>query len=290
MIKCPDPNSKDKKPPVEVAMGDTYTEISRRLAKFRPGVRLGDHVKCFIEEADSLLDGFTFKAKNADLLIEALKHCQAEGQKAFAMAKNETQKGLEKHFPIAASFLKTHGVGFREIWRGPVLSDRPLTRHPDLNITWADDVGLPDISSLHCAVAADVCNIHIDQMGFVIEDENGELVVDPDALEHIVNELWLKTDLKGYAPKWMGGAFDRLSLILPDSRNGYSRMGPRIGQIPYVRDIEKLPGIGKIVGKIPLPGLSFDLVKTKRYRVRLTGSCGLHGDCEGMVEISGTLP
>src|SRR5580658_6546516 len=119
MLKCRDPKekandkNKDPMPPEEVTLGDTYNEIARRLAKFRPGVALGDHVKCVIEEADSILDGFTFKAKNSDLLINALKLCQNEGQKAFAMARMETQKGMEKHFPLAASFLATHGTGFR---------------------------------------------------------------------------------------------------------------------------------------------------------------------------------
>jgi hypothetical protein len=289
MFKC---RKKGDPASPEVAMGATYTEVARRLANFRPGVQLADHVQCFFEEHDSILDGFTFRAKNADLLIGKLRHCQNAGEKAFAEAKMESQKNpgmMEKHFPIEASFLSTHGTGFREIWRGPVLSDRPLSTsaNDDLSSRLSNDALLPDITSLHCAIAANVCNIHVDQMGFVIEGEDGEIIVDPDAFEHIFNELWWKTNAKEAAPGWMGGAFDRLSWIYPNSRNHYARMGPRIDQVPLLRDIDRLPGIGKIVGKIPLPGLSFDLVREKRYKVTLNATCGVHGDCTATVDVSG---
>ncbi len=71
---------------------------------------------------------------------------------------------------------------------------------------------LPDLSSLHCAIADDTCNIHIDEMGFVMTGRNGDVVVDPDFLRHTLVELLWKTKLKGKIPLW---ALDRFSFVIP---------------------------------------------------------------------------
>src|SRR5271167_1496420 len=159
MLKCRDPKekandkNKDPMPPEEVAMGDTFNEIATRLKGFRPGVHLEQHVKCVIKENDSILDGLTFRAKDMDILKGALRNCRNHDQKAFAEAKMENQKThlSEKHFPIEASFLSTHGTGFREIWRGPLLSDRPLSFSDSgfdasFSGNFGNSVELPDIS------------------------------------------------------------------------------------------------------------------------------------------------
>jgi hypothetical protein len=79
-----------------------------------------------------------------------------------------------------------------------------------------------DLSSFNFAVAADRCNIHVDQIGFVIGRARSEVIVDPDFAQHLVNELlW-----KSLATKVFPDTFvDRVSIMLPSSANEYSRAG-----------------------------------------------------------------
>ena len=117
---------------------------------------------------------------------------------------------------------------------------------------------LPDLSSLHCGISDDTCNIHIDEMGFVMTGPNGDVVVDPDFLRHTLVELLWKTNLKGKIPLW---ALDRFSFVVPSSPNDYSRAG-----------------------------LSFDLLQSKPYKLTLTGSCTILGgfECSGSLTFSGS--
>jgi hypothetical protein len=95
-------------------------------------------------------------------------------------------------------------------------------------------------------------------MGFVITGLGGDLIVNPDFAQHLLNELLYKTKLNGVLPDRL---VDRLSIEIPNSTNAYSRVG-----------------------------LSFDLAQKKNYRVRVTGSCSVLGefDCSGTFSVSGT--
>jgi len=99
-------------------------------------------------------------------------------------------------------------------------------------------------------------NVHIDQTGFLFEGANGDLVVGPNFLDHIVNELVWKTILP--LPSWLA---ERMDLIAPNSTNDFSRFG-----------------------------VSFDLIQRKNFKVTATGTCGFHGgfDCAATLSISGT--
>jgi hypothetical protein len=79
-----------------------------------------------------------------------------------------------------------------------------------------------DLSSLHFAVAPDRCNVHIDQIGFVIGSTAGAVIVNPDFAQHLVNELlW-----KSLATKvFLKALVDRVSIMLPSSANKYTRAG-----------------------------------------------------------------
>ena len=85
-------------------------------------------------------------------------------------------------------------------------------------------------TSLHCQVAADECNIHIDYVGFVARGPNGESYVGPDALQHIADELaWMK--LAGWVTgknKFLGHLVGRLHPILPNASNNYRRVGGQL--------------------------------------------------------------
>ena len=85
----------------------------------------------------------------------------------------------------------------------------------------------------------------------------GDLVVDPDFAQHLVNELLWKSKGTNLFPDWL---VDRVSIILPSSSNEYSRIG-----------------------------VTGDLLRQKNYRVTVTGSCSIRGDfeCAATVGISG---
>ena len=63
---------------------------------------------------------------------------------------------------------------------------------------------------------ADRVNVHIDQTGFLFEGANGDLMVGPNFLDHIVNELVWKTILP--LPSWLA---ERMDLIAPNSTNDF---------------------------------------------------------------------
>jgi len=268
---------------------DTFRTIERRLGNLNPPVLLTDHIGSELRVHGNTLDGVDFVAKDRKKLLTALRAAKdTSGEPVFAEGSKEdpkhwARKGIKgdpKHWALKLSFAATDGIGFREIWRLR-LTDRTLrlsnARPPGLNIppldgrfsaNFGDNINLPDLSSLHCAVAEDtsatptrtICNIHIDEMGFVMTGPDNEVVVDPDFLRHTLVELLWKTKLKGELPSW---AIDRVNLIVPSSPNRYAKVG-----------------------------ISFDLAKSKQYKLAISGSCGLAGvggfECSGTMNLTGT--
>lgn len=250
------------KPPSPL-VSPVYMTISSRLMAFSPPIDIAHHIGDKLSVGRSTLEGIGFVAANADALIHALRNAKnGRGNDAFA----EGSADDPRHWALQLSFKATHGIGFREIWY-PRLSERPLNisdampnsyrarQENRFNANFNDSVD--DHSSLHCAVARDWCNIHIDEMGFVVTGADGGIVLDPDFAEHLVNELLFKSKLDHKLPDWL---IDRLSIVLPNSTNDYSRFG-----------------------------LSFDLMQQTNYRVRVTGSCSVQGDCSATVSFSGVF-
>lgn len=181
---------------------DVYRKIAIRLGNFRPTIQLNDKTAKNLSAGPTVLDGLTFVPSDWRDLVTTLRIAKTlDGQPAFAEGKSPEKPS---HWALDASMAATIGKGFREIWR-PKLSDRPLSlddlpgRHrPKWNIgssaRFGDDPSKSlDLSSLHFAVAPDRCNVHIDQTGFILIGPTGELVVDPDFAQHLVNELLWKT-------------------------------------------------------------------------------------------------
>jgi hypothetical protein len=275
---------------------DTFRTIATRLTMFRPQLDLAKYIKYEpqpnlklqaekapireqmkkygVAAANTTLDGVTFVPNDwEDLIITLRKMETLDGLEAFAEAKRPEKP---PHWALDASMASTIGKGFREIWR-PQLSTRPLSMNDlperragrgmrgvrdrgEWNSAYSSQFGKDpkplDITSLHFAVAPDRVNVHIDQTGFLFEGANGDLVVGPNFLDHIVNELVWKTILP--LPSWLA---ERMDLIAPNSTNDFSRFG-----------------------------VSFDLIQRKNFKVTATGTCGFHGgfDCAATLSISGT--
>ena len=118
---------------------------------------------------------------------------------------------------------------------------------------FGDSFNLPDLTSLHCAVSPTGCNVHIDEMGFVMADQNGNPILNPDFLRHLLVELVWKTNLQGKLPFW---ALDRVNFDIPSSMNNFARFG-----------------------------LGVDLFQGKRFKGTLRGTCAT----DGSMECSGTF-
>jgi hypothetical protein len=249
----------------------TYTQIAARLSRLSPGIKIGDHIASDLKAAESTLEGIGFvpkldRASKKPTLLKALRDSKdSVGLPAFA----EGSKLDRRHWALMLSFGATEGLGFREIWR-PRLSNRPLRwsdGRPGLNTPaldagfnahFGDNPELPDLSSLHCAITDKYINVHIDQMGFVMETSENNIVVNPDFLRHLLVELGWKTMLRGKIPDWV---IDQINPIIPSSPNQYSRVG-----------------------------LSIDLMKRETVKLSVSGSCGLVGqfDCSGTLTLTGT--
>ena len=119
--------------------------------------------------------------------------------------------------------------------------------------------GLPDLSSLHWGISSLWATVHIDEVGFVMAGPGGEIVVNPDFLHHFVAELLWKTKLKGKLPLWMT---ENINLIVPSASNLYLRWGAEL-----------------------------DLLKSKRSRLTLSGTCTTYGkfECTVSVTLSGSF-
>jgi hypothetical protein len=87
-----------------------------------------------------------------------------------------------------------------------------------------------DITSLHVALTPAACNIHIDNVGFVLRGPRSAVGLDPDFIQHLVNELVWKTILRDWILGKYGEtskalwAIDHLSLMLPSSDTRYAPM------------------------------------------------------------------
>jgi hypothetical protein len=249
----------------------TYEKIEARLANL--DVKLADHIDpvSSLVAHERTLDGINFTPKKdpktkKPSFLEALRRARdTVGQPAFA----EGSKFDHEHWALQLSYKATEGRGFREIWRLR-LTDRPLRwteGRPGLNVPsfdaglsahFGDNPTMPDLSSLHCAVTDGSCNVHIDEMGFVMETPSGGLAVDPDFLRHTLIELIWKTKLKGKIPDW---AVERVNFIVPSSYNNYSRVG-----------------------------ISFDLARSETVKLSVNGSCGVLGgfNCSGTLNLTGS--
>ena len=232
---------------------DVYRTIEQRLrTSFRPPILLEHCIEPgSLRVEPSVLGGIFFTPKNFQGILQAFREAHNEqGEDAFDHHAFTPQ--LLKHLVINLvhldlldiSYLVTNGHGFREI-RNPIQLDDRLPSLQDarpnrFGVGWDKRFGgrfgyegtgerRIDLTSIHAAISDDVCNIHIDEMGFVLRFA-GAGAMSLDAGEHLVDELGWKTYARPAISKWLGEndfthlkwAIDRLSIELPSSRNGYA--------------------------------------------------------------------
>ena len=101
------------------------------------------------------------------------------------------------------------------------------------------------------------CNIHVDETGFVIADDKGNLVLEPGMIQHIFNELIFKTYGRYLLPE---GIVRRVNLVLPSTATDFNRVG-----------------------------VSVDAYRTRNFRVTVNATCSIFGatDCSATISVSG---
>jgi hypothetical protein len=246
---------------VNARSSPVFSTIFRRMEGL--GIDLDDYIGSHLEAGRNVLDGINFRARDHNLLLQALTDLKyPAGEKVFFSGA----RSARGHFAGNLSFLATDGIGFRQIWQTfpaerPIATTNPQAGNPRTGPAmdprgsgrFGDSPNLPDLSSVHIAVSKWMCNVHIDQMGFVVTDANGTVIVDPDALRHIFVELLWKTDLQGKMPFW---ALDHVNFIIPSSPNDFSRVG-----------------------------VSIDVAQFGRVNIALNGTCSV----DAAMETAGTL-
>src|SRR6267143_1557511 len=106
------------------------------------------------------------------------------------------------------------------------------------------EIGQP---SLHCAISKTICNVHLDEFGFVGVGPDGEEYLTPESIRHIIDELFwrakirplvrkaLDTALPSFLSLPAGELLDRTYIVAPTKDNKYDlRLG--VGMKFKVRD------------------------------------------------------
>ncbi len=277
--------------PISEQGKDTYRAIAERLANLDPPISIDQHIAqtktpkgnfSTLRAHDSTLDGIEFVASNAKRLAGAFDIAKdASGARALVGMKEDPD-----HWALKASFGKTVGTGWREVWQLqalPTLAGIPDDTSPrgSLFRMRFGTAGTPlRFTALHCAVdqISGKCNVHIDESGFVLETSQG-VSLTPDLYDHFVNELLLKTEFRDWlagkmpnesAREFVREVIGRTTLHFPNASNGYAGLNSRLGSM----SVPQTPWQGlQTIARIAKPvGLSFDLYDRRSMKAQVTGS------------------
>jgi hypothetical protein len=227
---------------------------------------LNSFVASPVDALDSTLKGINFQCRELDTIKRAFDSAtDSLGRRAFyyngQYSSGKIIHELIRNAPdlLDSSFAASDGFGYREIRDMPLLPSLSTFRPRQANPSFSSRFGFDDeqsvsfdVTSLHAALWAENCNIHIDQMGFVMRGPYG-VFLDPDFHQHLFNELGLQTRLAPYLGQGVGSvlrfthlfrtANDKeigawiarnVNLELPNSRNSY-RPGVGITVTPTPR-------------------------------------------------------
>lgn len=273
---------------------DTFNTIDLRLQRLSPGIEIKGSIGRRIEPGktefsslqahESTLDGINFRTDHPEKLTKSFHNAKdVRGRRAFASMKEDPD-----HWALKASFGKTVGTGWREIWRPAPRSlalEKPASEINSVMKMRFGTVGLPFIfSALHCSVddKSGMCNIHIDETGFVMQLPTGT-VLTPDAYQHTVNELLLKTEFRD----WLNGltsnqraraiiteVIGRVSVVFPNAFNGYAGLDKTINSFRRPTSFGgavkgTLSGAWNILKPV---GISIDLLDTKSVKLQVNAT------------------
>ncbi len=272
----------------------TYDAIVSRCRAQTPSISIEKHIKPgTLRVANNTLDGISFEAIDpADLEAELggrmkrpdsiNQRSPAAGALSFdttrlprpASASLTSMKEEPEHWALKASFGATVGEGFREQWRPPPSSPSllPETHYGSdrISLGFGEAGKKLTFTALHAAVSKGVCNVHIDERGFVMNTPDG-VVITPSFWGHFANELLLKTKfrdwLDGKLPDNMIGNFvvesvNRLSLQFPNAENHFAGLRGRVNDISGLGDWK---GIAKTL--LPI-GVSADIVRLRNSTIQ----------------------
>lgn len=220
-----------------------YKAISGRLLEFNPPIDLGKHIEYGTKESDGRLEigpttseGISFAPRDSIALRLEIKY--ARNKNGLSVFHYDDRKIWV--FRLAA--VATHGSGYREI-------------------------GSP---SLHCAIATDVCNIHLDDFGFVSIGSDGKTYFTLDSLPHVADELIYRAYVRKYVRKLLVASLGEkvaapATLLLDRSYLA-------------VPTLSKL-NMSKLTNKVDLRvGMGVKIAETDTLKLRFESTCG-NGNC-----------
>ncbi len=194
-----------------------YAKIANHADWPASDFNFDDYVAEVLRIGPNTLVGVDFIARDIGKLIEALKAQKDGSWYHYADPNDPTRK--EYNDPIlVASLAATKGYGLREVLSDAVFE--PITQ-PKTDAISIDPIfsrkfdPRPQLKAkaLHFAISKKLCNVHLDDVGFVFRNEKGEIIVDINrARIHAVDELGLKTkipELAGLLGPGIGRAFER---------------------------------------------------------------------------------
>ena len=283
----------------------TYETIAARLLHLDSPIRVEEHIAqstrkgktqySTLEAKNSTLDGISFIAHNPPRLASQLDGAKDKwGHRALASMKEDPG-----HWGLKASFGKTVGTGWREIWRADPYRPTTVLKEPGhvdsmMSMRFGNAGSPLSFTALHCALdkANGQCNIHIDEAGFVLGLPEG-VALTPDFYGHLMNELLLKTEFRN----WLSGlmpnktaadavkeAFRRISLNFPSAANRYAGLTQTVNGMHYPRGLSN--GLFTAARLLAPVGATVDLYEGDRYKVQATGTI-LNGNSSITITLGG---
>lgn len=223
-------------------------EILQRLQDVK--ICLPPFVNSDVEGLDSTLKGIIFKCKHLPTIKQAFdSSTDYLGRIAFyyngQYSSGKIVRELVRNAPVLLdmSYAATDGYGYREIRDMPILPSLPAFRPVRPSAAFNSRFGFDDeqevyfeVTSLHAALAEKICNVHIDNFGFVMRGPFGAFLT-LDFGQHLADELGLKDKLAPLLGQGIGRVFRvdgkevgnwiarNINLDLPNYRSGYRKGG-----------------------------------------------------------------
>ena len=236
VLRAPPTGMSMRKPAVVVANGKGIAEADPALNPMP-----GDYRWKFT----GLTDGSSIVAldSNSNILVQIpVKRLDAAGSYKWIM-KRFNSRGmkidLDSHvdYVCYASDILGEGISFRPKNATDfktAITDTQLFHHDDRSDFFGKKAasatigeGYREVStpSLHVAISGQISSVHIDSYAFLLRGPNGDVIIGPDAGQHIFDELLFRmpmTWLRRKGMPFIASVLQALHPVLPNSTNRYS--------------------------------------------------------------------